>query len=296
VTSHLNRLVRFYPWSDDLPSTSPDFVTERAWLASGEIPVYSTVLVTVNDDKANSIIPFRIGRLITHPNSPAKENASDPVRMPMGLFTASGVFFKFIDEVLGGLECHIALTYIDDFPSSGLGIARNVTHTEDTSTLVAPSDYTSLTSVAGQLVAVPVYTAAHSYNIRDYGLDDFTLPPDDFVLPVQVVTEVGVVTLAISLFDSAGLMQQYELRSYSFFARAIEAHDAFLAPVMGQVVEQLLKRINADGLSAATLSYFSAVGVDQIKLVLAAEEANLARLTWRRACATFYRCWRFQHR
>lgn len=63
VISHVNRLVRFYPWSSDLPSTSPDFDTERHWKASGEIPAHSTVLVTVTEDIVNSIIPFRMGRL-----------------------------------------------------------------------------------------------------------------------------------------------------------------------------------------------------------------------------------------
>jgi hypothetical protein len=81
VTSYLNRFVRFYPGSDELPSTSPDFDSECAWRASGEIPVDSTVLVEINDDKANSIIPFLVGRFITHPNSPSKENASDPDRI-----------------------------------------------------------------------------------------------------------------------------------------------------------------------------------------------------------------------
>jgi hypothetical protein len=69
VISHLNRLVRFYPWNSDLPSTSPDFGAEGHWKASGEIPVHSTVLVTVTEDIVNSVVPFRMGRFTSSEDS-----------------------------------------------------------------------------------------------------------------------------------------------------------------------------------------------------------------------------------
>jgi hypothetical protein len=78
VISHLKRLVRFYPWSSDLPSTSPDFDAERHWKASGEIPAHSTVLVTVTEDIVNSVVPFRMGRLTSDNDG---EDQSGPERV-----------------------------------------------------------------------------------------------------------------------------------------------------------------------------------------------------------------------
>jgi hypothetical protein len=75
LTSHVNRLVRFFPWSDDLPSTSPEYDTARAWKTSGDIMPGATVLITApTTDLSNrhqNPVPFRIGRISTLPDREA---------------------------------------------------------------------------------------------------------------------------------------------------------------------------------------------------------------------------------
>jgi hypothetical protein len=73
VTSHLNRLTRFFPWSDDLPSPSPEFDAERKWKTSGDIPADSTVLVEVVTNTNTSLVPFRVGRLISIASHPDQD-------------------------------------------------------------------------------------------------------------------------------------------------------------------------------------------------------------------------------
>jgi hypothetical protein len=65
----VNRLVRFFTWSDELPSTSPEYVTARTWKTSDDIMPGATVLITAPTTDLNNRhqapVPFRLGRVST---------------------------------------------------------------------------------------------------------------------------------------------------------------------------------------------------------------------------------------
>ena len=59
VRSNVNRLARFFPWSDELPSTSPELDTVRRFNVGGTVSTGSFFVLTLED----SNVPFGVGRL-----------------------------------------------------------------------------------------------------------------------------------------------------------------------------------------------------------------------------------------
>ena len=60
IKAHVNRLCIFHPWSDDLPSTSPDADEELPWSVSGRASA-GEFFITALEDCENW--PFAVGRV-----------------------------------------------------------------------------------------------------------------------------------------------------------------------------------------------------------------------------------------
>ena len=64
IKAHVNRLCAFYPWSDDLPSTSMDLDSQPSWKVGGQVDIGSLIIIPLQD----STCPFGVARLLATNN------------------------------------------------------------------------------------------------------------------------------------------------------------------------------------------------------------------------------------
>ena len=61
IKAHVNRLCRFNPWSDDLPSTSPEIDTNKPWKCGGRVEAGSLFVFANTNEPTKATLPFGLG-------------------------------------------------------------------------------------------------------------------------------------------------------------------------------------------------------------------------------------------
>jgi len=170
------------------------------------------------------------------------------LRMPMGLCTASGVFAKFIDEVLAGLKWHCVLTYIDDCLIYSKTFSAHLTALE--------AVFSRLEGYGLTLGAKKTFLAAPSVRFLGHVIDSKGIHPDP--AKIQAIAALTMPDDKKNLRSTLGI--------FGYYRRFCKDFSTVAAPLTAALVKDLRLPRNDEG--DVVWSPEQITAFDKLKLML----------------------------